>query len=379
MDDWAFFHIFERFYKHLFDATLLHRRLSVNFMEQTNLKILVTGAAGFIGYHLVRRLVERGDAVVGIDSINDYYDVRLKYARLAECGISESAANSNVLSQSERFADYRFVRMALEERERLQQLFAEEQFDVVVNLAAQAGVRYSLDNPYAYIESNIVGFINLLECARHNPVRHFVYASSSSVYGGNTKTPFSEEDRVDNPVSLYAATKKSNELMANVYSKLYGTPTTGLRFFTVYGPWGRPDMAPMLFSKAILAGEPIKVFNNGNLSRDFTYIDDIIEGVVRVIDRAPQTSDEHPVAAEVYNIGCGSPMQLMDFISTLEQALGCKAQMKMMPMQKGDVYTTYADTTKLERDFGYRPHITLTEGIARFAEWYTNFKDNFNL
>ena len=379
MDDWAFFYTFERFYEHLFDATSLHRRLSANFMEQTNLKILVTGAAGFIGYHLVRRLVERGDAVVGIDSINDYYDVRLKYARLAECGISESAANSNTLSQSEHFANYRFVRMALEDRERLQQLFAEEKFDVVVNLAAQAGVRYSLENPYAYIESNIVGFINLLECARHNPVRHFVYASSSSVYGGNTKTPFSEEDRVDNPVSLYAATKKSNELMANVYSKLYGTPTTGLRFFTVYGPWGRPDMAPMLFSKAILAGEPIKVFNNGNLSRDFTYIDDIIEGVVRVVDRAPQVSDEQPVPAEIYNIGCGSPMQLMDFISTLEQALGHKAQMNMMPMQKGDVYTTYADTTKLERDFGYRPQVTLAEGIARFAEWYTNFKDNFNL
>ena len=379
MDDWAFFYTFERFYEHLFDATSLHRRLSVNFMEQTNLKILVTGAAGFIGYHLVCRLVERGDAVVGIDSINDYYDVRLKYARLAECGISESAANSNTLTQSEHFANYRFVRMALEDREHLQQLFAKEKFDVVVNLAAQAGVRYSLENPYAYIESNIVGFINLLECARHNPVRHFVYASSSSVYGGNTKTPFSEEDRVDNPVSLYAATKKSNELMANVYSKLYGTPTTGLRFFTVYGPWGRPDMAPMLFSKAILAGEPIKVFNNGNLSRDFTYIDDIIEGVVRVVDRAPQVSDEQPVPAEIYNIGCGSPMQLMDFISTLEQALDHKAQMNMMPMQKGDVYTTYADTTKLERDFGYRPQVTLAEGIARFAEWYTNFKDNFNL
>ena len=379
MDDWAFFYTFERFYEHLFDATSLHRRLSANFMEQTNLKILVTGAAGFIGYHLVRRLVERGDAVVGIDSINDYYDVRLKYARMAECGISESAANSNALSQSEHFANYRFVRMALEDRERLQQLFAEEKFDIVVNLAAQAGVRYSLENPYAYIESNIVGFINLLECARHNPVRHFVYASSSSVYGGNTKTPFSEEDRIDNPVSLYAATKKSNELMANVYSKLYGTPTTGLRFFTVYGPWGRPDMAPMLFSKAILAGEPIKVFNNGNLSRDFTYIDDIIEGVVRVIDRAPQMSGEQPVPAEIYNIGCGSPMQLMDFISTLEQALGHKAQMNMLPMQKGDVYTTYADTTKLERDFGYRPQVTLADGIARFAEWYTNFKDNFNL
>lgn len=348
-------------------------------MGQKSNKILVTGAAGFIGYHLVRRLIERGDMAVGIDSINDYYDVRLKYARLAECGISEADADSKELAQSTTCANYRFVRMALEERERMQDLFANEQFDIVVNLAAQAGVRYSLENPYAYIESNIVGFINLLECARQNPVRHFVYASSSSVYGGNTKTPFSEEDRVDNPVSLYAATKKSNELMANVYSKLYGIPTTGLRFFTVYGPWGRPDMAPMLFSKAILADEPIKVFNNGNLSRDFTYIDDIIEGVVRVADRAPQTSDEHPVPAEVYNIGCGSPMQLMDFIAELERALGHEAIKKMMPMQKGDVYTTYADTSKLERDFGYRPHVALSEGIGRFAEWYTNFKEKLNL
>jgi hypothetical protein len=338
------------------------------------MKILVTGTAGFIGYHLAKRLLERGDEVVGIDSINDYYDVRLKYARLSETGIAESEIEYGKAVQSTEYPAYRFIKLQLEDRDALQKLFAEEHFDAVMNLAAQAGVRYSLENPYAYIESNVVGFVNLLECARHNPVRHFVYASSSSVYGGNTKTPFSEDDRVDNPVSLYAATKKSNELMANVYSKLYGIPTTGLRFFTVYGPWGRPDMAPILFAKAIVAGEPIKVFNNGNLSRDFTYIDDIIEGVVRVIDKAPATTDEHPVPAEVYNIGCGHPMQLMDFIRTLEKSLGKKAEMNMMPMQKGDVYTTYADTTKLERDFGYKPHVTLEEGIARFVEWYESYR-----
>lgn len=338
------------------------------------MKILVTGTAGFIGYHLAKRLLERGDEVVGIDSINDYYDVRLKYARLSETGIAESEIEYGKAVQSTEYPAYRFIKLQLEDRDALQKLFAEEHFDAVMNLAAQAGVRYSLENPYAYIESNVVGFVNLLECARHNPVRHFVYASSSSVYGGNTKTPFSEDDRVDNPVSLYAATKKSNELMANVYSKLYGIPTTGLRFFTVYGPWGRPDMAPILFTKAIVAGEPIKVFNNGNLSRDFTYIDDIIEGVVRVIDKAPAATDEHPVPAEVYNIGCGHPMQLMDFIRTLEKSLGRKAEMNMMPMQKGDVYTTYADTTKLERDFGYKPHVTLEEGIARFVKWYESYK-----
>lgn len=338
------------------------------------MKILVTGTAGFIGYHLAKRLLERGDEVVGIDSINDYYDVRLKYARLSETGIAESEIEYGKAVQSTEYPAYRFIKLQLEDRDALQKLFAEEHFDAVMNLAAQAGVRYSLENPYAYIESNVVGFGNLLECARHNPVRHFVYASSSSVYGGNTKTPFSEDDRVDNPVSLYAATKKSNELMANVYSKLYGIPTTGLRFFTVYGPWGRPDMAPILFTKAIVAGEPIKVFNNGNLSRDFTYIDDIIEGVVRVIDKAPAATDEHPVPAEVYNIGCGHPMQLMDFIRTLEKSLGKKAEMNMMPMQKGDVYTTYADTTKLERDFGYKPHVTLEEGIARFVEWYESYR-----
>lgn len=333
------------------------------------MKILVTGSAGFIGFHLAEKLLERGDEVVGIDSINDYYDPKLKYARLSESGIGAGAEVFGQEVQSTKHAGYRFIRMKLEDREALQELFTGEKFDIVVNLAAQAGVRYSLENPYAYIESNIVGFLNLLECARHNPVKHFVYASSSSIYGGNTKTPFSEEDRVDNPVSLYAATKKSNELMAHVYSKLYGIPTTGLRFFTVYGPWGRPDMAPMLFTKAILAGEPIKVFNNGNLSRDFTYIDDIVEGVTRVIGKVPEICENHPVPAEVYNIGCGHPMQLMDFIHTLEEALGKKAQMQMMPMQKGDVYTTYADTSKLERNIGYKSQIKLKKGIDEFVGW----------
>lgn len=334
------------------------------------MKILVTGAAGFIGFHLCERLLSRGDEVVGIDSINDYYDPRLKYARLAQSGIGPEAEMWGRETRSTKYPGYRFIRMKLEDREALQQLFATERFDAAVNLAAQAGVRYSLENPYAYIESNVVGFLNLLECARHNPVRHFVYASSSSVYGGNTKTPFSEADRVDNPVSLYAATKKSNELMAHVYSKLYAIPTTGLRFFTVYGPWGRPDMAPMLFTKSILAGDPIRVFNQGDLSRDFTYIDDIVEGVVRVIDQAPASTEENPVAAEIYNIGCGHPMPLMDFIRTLEEALSTKAQMQMLPMQKGDVYTTYADTSKLERNIAYKPIITLREGIKEFVEWY---------
>lgn len=251
----------------------------------------------------------------------------------------------------------------------MERLFAEEKFDAVMNLAAQAGVRYSIENPMAYVESNLVGFVTLLECARRHPVRHFVYASSSSVYGGNTKTPFSEDDRVDNPVSLYAATKKSNELMANVYSKLYGVPTTGLRFFTVYGPWGRPDMAPMLFSDAIMSGKPIKVFNNGDLSRDFTYVEDIVAGVTRVIDSAPAGE----IPSEVYNIGCGHPMQLMDFIRTLEEALGRKAVMEMLPMQPGDVYTTYADTRKLEEQMGYRAKVELPEGVDRFAKWYLEY------
>ena len=258
--------------------------------------------------------------------------------------------------------------MDIADRKALPELFAAEHFDCVVNLAAQAGVRYSIENPWAYVDSNLVGFANILECCRHYPVGHLVYASSSSVYGGNEKVPFSEDDKVDNPVSLYAATKKSNELMASCYSKLYGIKATGLRFFTVYGPWGRPDMSPMLFAKAISAGQPIKVFNNGDMMRDFTYIDDIVEGVVRVMDHAPASH-------EVYNIGCSNPVKLMDFISEIEDALGRKAEKLMLPMQPGDVYQTYADTSKLERDFGYRPGVSLHEGIGKFIEWYRSDKN----
>lgn len=311
------------------------------------MKVLVTGAAGFIGFHLVQRLLGRGDEVVGLDNLSDYYSVALKEARLAQV-------------RSDRF---RFVRMDLADREALPALFAAERFDAVVNLAAQAGVRYSVENPWAYVDSNVVGFLNVLECCRHYPVRHLVYASSSSVYGGNEKTPFSEEDRVDDPVSLYAATKKSDELMAACYAHLYGLKVTGLRLFTVYGPWGRPDMSPMLFASAILAGRPVKVFNHGDMLRDFTYVDDIVEGMVRVLDRVPQ---KH----EVFNIGCSNPVRLMDFISELERALGREAEKIMLPMQPGDVYQTYADTTKLERELGYKPGVMLREGVDRFVAWY---------
>ncbi len=331
------------------------------------MKVLVTGAAGFIGFHLVQRLAERGDEVVGLDSLNDYYDRRMKFGRLAATGIEQSAIVPHKMVQSIRWAQYRFVQMALEEREELERLFAEERFEVVVNLAAQAGVRYSIENPHAYVESNVVGFMNVLECCRHNQVHHLVYASSSSVYGRNAKVPFSEEDRTDSPVSLYAATKKANELMAHTYASLYWIPMTGLRFFTVYGPWGRPDMAPMLFADAISEGRPIKVFNGGDLARDFTYIDDITEGVVRVVAGEPPTGE---VPCKVYNIGCSSPVRLMDFISTMERAFGREAEKVMLPMQAGDVYQTYADTSLLERDYGYRPTTTLEEGLKRFVEWY---------
>lgn len=333
------------------------------------MKILITGAAGFIGFHLARRLLNDGCEVVGIDSLNDYYDVALKFARLSELGVEEQSVSWNQMAQSSTYSGFRFVRMHLEDRAELPALFEREKFDRVVNLAAQAGVRYSLENPFAYVDSNLTGFVNLLECCRRYPVEHLVYASSSSVYGGNTKTPFAESDAVEQPVSLYAATKRANELMAYTYSHLYKLSTTGLRFFTVYGPWGRPDMAPMLFSKAITEGNTIRVFNEGNLSRDFTYIDDIIEGVVRILAVQPE-ADDRGVRAELYNIGCGHPVKLMDFIHTLETALGKKAELEFVPMQPGDVYTTYADTTKLATKINYQPHTLLPDGIHRFVEWY---------
>lgn len=334
------------------------------------MKILVTGTAGFIGFYLAKRLLEQEYEVVGLDNINDYYDVRLKYGRLAETGISENEIVYGKFVQSNNYPEYRFIKLNLEDRENLQKLFAKEKFDIVCNLAAQAGVRYSIENPYAYIDSNIVGFINILECCRHNPIKHLIYASSSSVYGLNAKVPFSEDDQVDSPVSLYAATKKANELMAHSYSHLYQIPTTGLRFFTVYGPWGRPDMAPMLFAKAISEGEPIMVFNHGDLSRDFTYIDDIVEGVIRVLENKPDNEENY----KIYNIGCSQPVKLVDFINAIEEALGKKAKLIMMPMQPGDVYQTYADTKKIETDFGYKPLISLKIGISKFIKWYDTGK-----
>lgn len=330
------------------------------------MKILITGAAGFIGHHLSLNLLRAGYEVTGIDSVNDYYDVRLKHARLADLGIVGEVSAEGVAHRSAKYPSFEFLKMRLEDAEGMDRLFAERRFDVAVNLAAQAGVRYSLENPRAYVDSNVSGFLNVLECCRRHPVRHLLYASSSSVYGGNTKVPFCEDDAVDNPVSLYAATKRSDELMAGVYARLFGVPSSGLRFFTVYGPWGRPDMAPMLFARAIMAGEPLKVFNGGDMERDFTYVDDIVESVARLVDKAP----EGDVPTTIYNVGCGRPMRLLNFIATLENALGRKASLRMMPMQSGDVVRTWADTGRLRSRTGYAPSTRLEDGIARFAEWY---------
>lgn len=330
------------------------------------MKILVTGAAGFIGFHLVERLVEKECEVIGIDNINDYYSVNLKFARLAESGIKRSLiSDEGQLVSSEKYNNFRFAKMDITDLPKMEQLFKQENFTHVVNLAAQAGVRYSIENPHAYVQSNVVGFVNLLECCRNNEIKHFLYASSSSVYGGNHKVPFSEEDKVDHPVSLYAATKKSNELMAHTYSHLYNFPTTGLRFFTVYGPWGRPDMAPMLFANAITKGEAIKVFNNGNMERDFTYIDDIVEGITSCISALPQKEQ-----AVVYNIGNSKPVKLMDFISIMEEHLAKKAKKNFMPMQDGDVKRTWADTSALEKRVGYKPKVNLDEGVKNFINWF---------
>ena len=341
------------------------------------MKILVTGAAGFIGSKLMYKLAERGDEVVGIDNINDYYDVRLKYGRLAECGFPDrESLEAGTEQTSTLFPSCRFVRMDIADKPSLDALFERESFDKVCNLAAQAGVRYSITNPYSYLQSNLVGFLNILEACRNYGVKYLVFASSSSVYGLNAKVPYSEDDKVDNPVSLYAATKKSNELMAHSYAKLYGFAVAGLRFFTVYGPWGRPDMSPMLFAGAISQGKPIKVFNNGDMIRDFTYIDDIVEGTMCTIDTLPVAEDcPNGVPYKVYNIGCSNPVKLMDFISEIEQAYGSPAEKVFLPMQPGDVYQTNADTTKLENEVGYKPHVTLHEGIQEFMKWYKSEKN----
>ncbi len=332
------------------------------------MRVLVTGAAGFIGMHVAERLLARGDEVVGLDNLNPYYDPALKRARL---------------QRLQTYSRFRFVKLDLADREGMERLFAEGNFDAVVHLAAQAGVRYSLDHPHPYVDSNVTGFLHILEGCRHHPVRHLVYASTSSVYGLNGKMPFSVHDAVNHPISLYAATKKANELMAHAYAHLFGIPTTGLRFFTVYGPWGRPDMALFKFTKAILEDRPIEVYNHGNMQRDFTYIDDIVEGVVRVLDRPPAPNEgwdpespdpaTSPAPWRIYNIGASRPVRLMDFIEALEEALGKKAKKKLLPMQPGDVPATWADVSDLARDFGYAPRVSVKEGVRRFVAWYRDY------
>ncbi|MBN2063129.1 MAG: NAD-dependent epimerase [Deltaproteobacteria bacterium] len=347
------------------------------------MKILVTGAAGFIGSFTAIGFAGRGDDVLGLDSINDYYDINLKYGRLERDGIDRSDAETGRLTRSKKYPSYRFLRENLENREAIESLFKREKFDSVCHLAAQAGVRHSIINPHAYIGANIKGFINVLESCRQSGVKHLVYASSSSVYGLNERYPFSTHDNVDHPVSLYGATKKSNELMAHTYSHLYGIPSTGLRFFTVYGPWGRPDMALFLFTKAILEGTPIDVFNNGNMRRDFTYVDDIVTGVLKVMDHLPggesswNGRDPDPSTSKapyrIYNIGNNSPVGLLDFIKALETALGKKAKKNFLPLQPGDVPATWADVDDLANDIGYAPRVHIKEGIDRFVKWYKEF------
>ena len=342
------------------------------------MKILVTGAAGFIGSRLAYSLASRGDEVVGLDNINDYYDVRLKIGRLKECGFDFDGKYVLFakLFKNTKLPNLRFVRMSIEDKQNIDGLFESEHFDKVINLAAQAGVRYSITNPYCYIQSNVVGFMNILEACRNFGVHKLVFASSSSVYGMNSKVPYHEDDKVDAPVSLYAATKKSNELMAHCYSKLYGIQTIGLRFFTVYGPWGRPDMSPMLFADALRDDKPIKVYNNGDMIRDFTYIDDIVEGTIRAVDYdLSEPNCPNGVPYRIYNIGCGHPVKLMDFISEMENAFGKKAEKVFLPMQQGDVYQTNADTTRLETEMEYHPKWQLHDGIAEFVKWYKSDKN----
>ncbi len=352
------------------------------------MKVLVTGSAGFIGFHLTKKLLERGDEVVGLDNINDYYDPQLKFARLKETGIAESEVMDGELVQSSKYKGYRFVKMELQDSDALLRLCTEEKFDAICHLAAQAGVRYSIENPMVYVNSNMVGFASVLEGARHSNCKHLVYASSSSVYGLNEQMPFNTSQNVDHPISLYAASKKSNELMAHTYSHLFNIPTTGLRFFTVYGPWGRPDMAMFLFTKAIIEGKPIKVFNNGEMKRDFTYVDDIVEGVIRVIDKPAQPnsswsglspeSKSSKAPYRLYNIGNNNPVQLTDFIEQIETNLGVKAKRDLMPLQEGDVPVTWADVEDLKADVGYKPATQIDKGVGEFVKWYKSYYNVFS-
>lgn len=346
-------------------------------------KILVTGTAGFIGFHLVNKLIAEGHEVKGLDSINDYYDVRLKYARLKESGIDKKDIGYNKAVKSSKYPGYSFIRLELEDKKALDDLFRSSGFDYVVNLAAQAGVRYSLENPMAYINSNILGFANILECCRHNNIKHLVYASSSSVYGLNEKMPFSTEDNVDHPISLYAASKKSNELMAHTYSHLFGLPTTGLRFFTVYGPWGRPDMALFIFTKAISQGKKISINNRGDMQRDFTYIDDIVNSLSLITEQVPAgnpgwsgtdpSPSSSPAPYRIYNIGNNSPVKLMDFVEAIEKELGTVAGKEFLPMQPGDVPATWADVDSLIETINYKPGTSVQTGIRNFVRWYKNY------
>lgn len=343
----------------------------VMIFRTKKMKILVTGIAGFIGYHLATRLADDGHEVVGIDSLNDYYSVALKCGRLADLGLPAGPFFESLPYRSSTYPNISFFKISIDDRHALPRLFNREGFEVVINLAAQAGVRYSLENPFAYVDSNITGMVNILECCRHYHVRHLLYASSSSVYGTNTKIPFSEEDAVENPASLYAATKRSDELLAQLYARLFGIPSTGLRFFTVYGPWGRPDMSPMLFADAICEGRPIRLFNHGEMMRDFTFVGDIVEGIVRLLDKVP----EGVTPSDIFNIGRGEPIYLLEFITEIERALGRKAQFEMLPMQAGDVPLTFADTSKLHSRTGYAPTTSLREGVELFVEWYLSNKN----
>lgn len=347
------------------------------------MKILVTGTAGFIGFHLVSKLIAFNNKVVGLDCINDYYDINLKYNRLKFHGIDKDKVAYNQLINSCSLTGYSFIQLDLNDKDNVFKLFENEKFDYVVNLAAQAGVRYSLSNPDVYVKSNINGFVNILEACRYYNIKHLVYASSSSVYGLNQEMPFSTKDNVDHPISLYAASKKSNELMAHTYSHLFGIPTTGLRFFTVYGPWGRPDMALFHFTKSIIEGKPIEVYNNGDMERDFTYVDDIVEGVVKVISIPAQVnkmwngSQPDPSSSsapyKIYNIGNNNPVRLIDFVNAIQEALQLKAQIVYKPIQPGDVPKTWADVSELEQDFSYKPSISVEEGVRNFVNWYKNY------